>query len=72
MSTVAEADCWEDSLKQVDRDILVMDSEAVYQVVPEDETTSVFLAAACSHYYLRFDALLPASQLGRCCDRLGD
>ena len=42
MSTIAEADCWEDSLKQVDRDILVMGSEAVYQVVPEDEMTSVF------------------------------
>lgn len=42
MSTVAEAGCWEDSLKQVDRDILVMASEAVYQVVPEDAMTSVF------------------------------
>jgi hypothetical protein len=42
MSTIAEADCWEDSLKQVDGDILVMGSEAVYQVVPEDEMTSVF------------------------------
>jgi hypothetical protein len=42
MSTAAEADCWEDSLKQVDRDILVMGSEAVYQVVPEDELISVF------------------------------
>jgi hypothetical protein len=42
MSTIAEADCWEDSLKQVDRDILVMGSEAVYQVVPEDEMTFVF------------------------------
>src|SRR5262247_1081042 len=42
MTTIAEADCWEDSLKQVDRDILVMGSEAVYQVVPEDEMTSVF------------------------------
>jgi len=42
MSTVAEADCWEDSLKQVNRDILVMDSEAVYQVVPRDEMTSIF------------------------------
>jgi hypothetical protein len=31
MSTVAVADCWDDSLKQVDRDILVMDSEAVYK-----------------------------------------
>ena len=40
--TVAEADCSEESLKQVGRDILVMDSEAVYQVVPEDEMTSVF------------------------------
>jgi hypothetical protein len=26
----------------VDRDILVMDLEAVYQVVPEDEMTSAF------------------------------
>jgi hypothetical protein len=42
MSTVAEADCWEDSLKQVNGGILVMDSQAVYQVVPEDEMTSVF------------------------------
>jgi hypothetical protein len=42
MSTIAEADCWEDSLKRMDRDILVMGSEAVYQVVPEDEMTSVF------------------------------
>ena len=42
MSTVAEADCWEDSLKRVDRDILVMDSGAVYQVIPEDAMTSVF------------------------------
>ena len=42
MSTVAEADCWEDSLRQVNRDTLVMDSEAVYQVVPRDEMRSVF------------------------------
>src|SRR5947199_247704 len=42
MSTVAEADCWKDSLKQVNRDTLVMDSEAVYQVVPRDEMRSIF------------------------------
>ena len=36
MSTAAEAGCWEDSLKQVDTDILLMDSESVYQVVPSD------------------------------------
>lgn len=41
-STVAEANCWEDSLDQVDGDILVMDSEAVYQVIPENEMISVF------------------------------
>ena len=42
MSTVSEADCWEDSLNQVDKDILVMDSGAVYQVVPRDAMTSTF------------------------------
>ena len=42
MSTVAEADCWDDSLKQVDKDILVMASGAVYQVVPRDAMNSVF------------------------------
>jgi hypothetical protein len=42
MSTVAEADCWEDSLKQVDKEILVMASGAVYQVVPRDAMTSAF------------------------------
>jgi hypothetical protein len=42
MSTLAEADCWEDSLKRVDRNILVMGSGAVYQVVREDEMNSVF------------------------------
>jgi len=42
MSTVAEADCWEDSLNQVNRDILRMASGAVYQVVPRDAINSVF------------------------------
>jgi hypothetical protein len=42
MSTVAEADCWEDSLNQVNRDILRMASGAVYQVVPSDAINSVF------------------------------
>jgi hypothetical protein len=42
MSTVSEADCWDDSLNQVNRDILVMDSGAVYQVVPSDVINSVF------------------------------
>ena len=42
MSTVSEADCWDDSLNQVNRDILVMDSGAVYQVVPNDVINSVF------------------------------
>ena len=42
MSTVSEADCWDDSLKQVDRDILVMASGAVYQVVPRDAMNSAF------------------------------
>jgi hypothetical protein len=42
MSTVSEADCWEDSLNQVDKDILVMASGAVYQVVPRDAMNSAF------------------------------
>jgi hypothetical protein len=42
MSTVAEADCWEDSLNQVNRDILRMASGAVYQVVPSDAINSAF------------------------------
>jgi hypothetical protein len=42
MSTVSEADCWDDSLSQVNRDILRMDSGAVYQVVPDDAINSVF------------------------------
>jgi len=42
MSTVSEADCWEDSLKRVDKDILVMTSGAVYQVVPRDAMNSAF------------------------------
>jgi hypothetical protein len=42
MSTVAEADCWDDSLNQVNRDILRMASGAVYQVVPSDAINSVF------------------------------
>ena len=42
MSTVSEADCWEDSLNQVNKDILVMASGAVYQVVPRDAITSAF------------------------------
>ena len=42
MSTVSEADCWDDSLKQVNKDILRMDSGAVYQVVPRDVINSVF------------------------------
>jgi len=46
MSTVAEADYWEDSLKRVDRNIFVLGSAAVYQVVPEDENDLYFLAAA--------------------------
>jgi hypothetical protein len=42
MSTAAQADCWEDSLKSVSRNLLVMDSDAVYRVVPSREMTSVF------------------------------
>jgi hypothetical protein len=42
ISTVAEADCWDDSLNQVNKDILRMASGAVYQVVPRDAINSVF------------------------------
>ena len=42
ISTVAEADCWDDSLNQVNKDILRMASGAVYQVVPRDVMNSVF------------------------------
>jgi hypothetical protein len=42
MSTVSEADCWDDSLNQVNKDILRMASGAVYQVVPRDAMNSVF------------------------------
>ena len=42
MSAVSEADCWEDSLNQVNKDILVMASGAVYQVVPRDAMNSAF------------------------------
>jgi len=42
MSTVAEADCWDDSLKRVDKDIIVMASGAVYRVVPRDVMNSAF------------------------------
>jgi hypothetical protein len=42
MSTVSEADCWDDSLNQVNKDILRMASGAVYQVVPSDAINSVF------------------------------
>ena len=42
LSTVAEADCWDDSLKRVDQDILGMASGAVYQVVPRDAINSAF------------------------------
>jgi hypothetical protein len=42
MSTIAEADCWEDSLKQVNRDFLVTDSGEVYRVLPSSEMTAVF------------------------------
>jgi hypothetical protein len=42
MSTVAEADCWDDSLKRVDKDIIVMASGAVYRVVPRDAMNSAF------------------------------
>jgi hypothetical protein len=42
MSTVSEADCWEDSLNQVDKDVLVMSSGAVFQVVPRDAMNSAF------------------------------
>ena len=42
MSTVSEADCWEDSLSRVNKDILVMTSGAVYQVVPRDAMNSAF------------------------------
>jgi hypothetical protein len=42
MSTVSEADCWDDSLNQVNKDILRMASGAVYQVVPSDVMNSVF------------------------------
>ena len=42
ISTVAEADCWDDSLKRVDKDIIVMSSGAVYRVVPIDALNSTF------------------------------
>ena len=42
MSTVSEADCWDDSLNQVNKGILRMASGAVYQVVPRDAMNSVF------------------------------
>jgi hypothetical protein len=42
MSTVSEADCWDDSLNQVNKDILRMASGAVYQVVPRDAMNAVF------------------------------
>jgi hypothetical protein len=42
MSTLAEADCWDDSLNQVNKDILRMASGAVYQVVPNDAMNSAF------------------------------
>ncbi len=42
MSSVSEADCWEDKLNKVDKDIVVMASGAVYQVVPRDVMNSAF------------------------------
>jgi hypothetical protein len=42
MSTVAQADCWEDSLKSASRNLLVMDSDDVYRVMPSGEMTAVF------------------------------
>ena len=42
MGTVAGADCWDDSLKLVDKDIIVMASGAVYRVIPRDVMNSAF------------------------------
>jgi hypothetical protein len=42
MSAVSEADCWDDSLKRVDKDIIVMASGAIYRVVPRDAMNSAF------------------------------
>jgi hypothetical protein len=42
MNTVAEADCWEDYIKQVDRNTLVMESDDIYRVVPQDQLTVAF------------------------------
>ena len=42
MGTVAEADCWDDSLRRVDKEIIVMSSGAVYRVVPRDAMNSAF------------------------------
>jgi len=42
MATVAEADCWDDALKRVDKDIIVMASGAVYRVIPRDVMNSTF------------------------------
>jgi hypothetical protein len=79
MSTVSEADCWDDSLNQVNRDILVMDSGAVYQVVPSDIINSVFWlpltnATVCDSLVDvggRTDDLLPDLQSGYRCIGLG-
>jgi hypothetical protein len=79
MSTVSEADCWDDSLNQVNRDILVMDSGAVYQVVPSDVINSVFWlpltnATVCDSLVDvggRTDDLLPDLQSGYRCIGLG-
>lgn len=42
MSTVSEAVCWDDSLNEVDGDIVVMASGAVFRVLPVDAMNSVF------------------------------